>query len=123
MGLREQDKFKSVSAFAPIVNPIQAPWGIKAFTGYLGSNSGLWAPYDACELIKSGHTHPQTILIDQGLSDTFLAKELLSENLLKAAANSTQKLQINMREGYDHSYYFISTFMQSHIEFHSQHLS
>lgn len=123
LGLRHADQFQSVSAFAPIVNPIQVPWGQKAFKGYLGDNQGDWAAYDATELIKAGKTHMQTILIDQGSVDPFLEKQLLTANFAKACELNGQPVQINMREGYDHSYYFISSFIDSHIDFHAEAIS
>ncbi|MES2854805.1 MAG: S-formylglutathione hydrolase, partial [Bdellovibrionota bacterium] len=83
-GLREPTKFKSVSAFAPIVNPMAAPWGKKAFTGYLGTDETKWEAYDACALLRAGHTHPQEVLVDQGSTDKFLKEQLLTENLSKA---------------------------------------
>jgi len=117
LGLRNPDKYKSISAFAPVVNPMQCAWGQKAFLGYLGETDSR--PYDSCELLRAGHRHPQSILIDQGLADDFLEKQLLTENLEKAAFEARQPLIVNYREGYDHSYYFISTFVESHIRFHS----
>lgn len=121
IGLRETDKFASISAFSPIVNPTQCPWGQKAFAGYLGgSEKEKWSQYDASELIKKGRRHPGTILVDQGTSDEFLEKQLLTENLKTVAREAGQKLEVNYREAYDHSYYFISTFIQSHIEFHAR---
>ncbi|MBD63586.1 MAG: S-formylglutathione hydrolase [Halobacteriovoraceae bacterium] len=121
IGLREPQLFTSVSAFSPIVNPVESPWGHKAFTGYLGDNREEWKKYDACELIKAGHSHPQFLLVDQGLGDEFLAKQLLSKNLENACENREQKVQLNFHEDYDHSYYFISTFIGKHIEFHVGH--
>lgn len=118
MGLREKGLFESVSAFSPIVNPIQAPWGRKAFEGYLGDDQSLWKDYDACELLKNGRKHKNKLLVDQGLADDFFEKELLSANLDKACGQAGQELELNYREGYDHSYYFISTFVEEHIKFH-----
>lgn len=119
LGLRHPKKFKSVSAFSPIVNPIASAWGTKAFTGYLGDSREAWAKYDATELVKSGSRHPGEILIDQGLADEFFAKQLLTENLVRAAKEVGQPVRANLREGYDHSYYFISTFIESHVKFHA----
>ncbi len=118
LGLREPDTFSKVSAFSPIVNPIQCPWGVKAFTGYLGEDrKDLWKTYDACELVSSGHQRNE-ILIDQGTNDEFFAEQLLTSNFESACKESGQALKVNYRESYDHSYYFISSFIQSHIEFH-----
>ena len=121
LGLRHRDMFRSVSAFSPIVNPSECAWGKKAFAGFLGSDESTWHPYDATKLIASGEFHPSEILIDQGTSDQFLAeKQLLTPNLLQAALNSKQKINLRMQEGYDHSYYFISTFVEDHIKFHAE---
>lgn len=118
MGLREKSLFRSVSAFSPIVNPVNCPWGQKAFLGYLGDMNGKAKKYDATELLKKGLKRDDTILIDQGLSDEFLKEQLLSENFERQCLSSGQKLKMNYREGYDHSYFFISTFISQHIEFH-----
>ena len=122
MALREPKKFRSVSAFAPIVNPTRAPWGEKAFTGYLGESRDAWSEYDATELIRSGRRASSKILIDQGLSDEFLEKQLLTKNFETVCREAGQASSINMREGYDHSYYFISTFIAEHIEFHASNM-
>lgn len=121
IGLREKDKFQSVSAFSPIVNPIQCPWGQKAFNGYLGEDKSTWNAYDACELIKSGKTQSK-ILIDQGSADEFLERELLTDNFIGICKESGQKTDVNYREGYDHSYYFIASFIENHVNFHAQSL-
>lgn len=120
LGLREPGKFKSVSAFAPIANPVSAPWGVKAFSGYLGENRAAWAAYDATELVKGGRRHPHPILIDQGLKDEFYETQLLTRNFVSACEDAGQDLEANLLEGYDHSYYFISTFIGSHIAFHAK---
>lgn len=121
LGLREPGKFKSISAFSPIVNPVNAPWGVKAFTGYFGENKDLWRAHDATELVKAGKRHPHMILVDQGSADEFLEKkQLLTENLISACKEHNQPLKASYREGYDHSYYFISTFIESHIRFHAE---
>jgi S-formylglutathione hydrolase len=122
IGLRNPEQFKSVSAFAPMVNPMLGGWGQRAFEGYLGSDEKSWRAYDTCALLEDGFKHPQELLIDQGSADEFLKKQLLLDHLQKAADHAGQKLNIQMREGYDHSYYFISSFLQSHIDFHKQHL-
>ena len=118
LGLRENELFESISAFSPIVNPVNSPWGQKAFKGYLGDDSSEYQKYDATELIKNGQKHKNKILIDQGTSDEFLEEQLLSSNIVTAATETGQDISLNMREGYDHSYYFISTFIGQHIDFH-----
>ena len=123
LGLRHPEKFKSISAFSPIVNPVAVPWGQKAFLGYFGQNENEWSAHDATELIKKGRTHPEVILIDQGLKDNFYEKQLLTNHLVEAAKAGPQKLVVNLREGYDHSYYFISSFIESHIQFHAKALA
>lgn len=122
IGLREKDKFKSVSAFAPIVNPRQCTWGKKAFTGYLGGDQSNWLQYDACELIRSGKAHGHKILVDQGTDDGFLKEQLLTNNLLEACKDQKQVIDLRLQEGYDHSYYFISTFIGDHIRFHAEYI-
>ena len=118
--LKNPDVFGSVSAFAPISAPTRAPWGEKAFSGYLGESREAWRAYDASELVR-GHPFPdgRGILVDQGLSDRFLEEQLLPEALEGACAEAGQPLTLNRREGYDHSYYFISTFMEDHIRHHA----
>ncbi len=122
LGLTQKNKYKSVSAFAPIVNPTESPWGQKAFQGYLGSNKMDWEKYDACKLLKAGAFHSGEILIDQGTRDPFLAERLLTKNLIEANSAETQKLNVRFQEGYDHSYYFISTFIADHIQFHAKYI-
>jgi S-formylglutathione hydrolase len=116
IGLKEPDLFSHVSAFSPIVNPTQCPWGQKAFSGYLGDNKQLWTDYDACELVNEGSKRNK-ILIDQGLADEFYEEQLLTSNFETACRDQNQPLQVNYRKGYDHSYYFISTFIKEHIDF------
>lgn len=118
-GLRNPALFKSVSAFAPISNPIHCPWGQKAFTGYLGTDRNNWAAYDASELMKA-KAHPHPILVDQGMADQFLAAQLAPEALEAAAKSSGQKLKLRRQGGYDHGYYFIQTFMADHLRHHAQ---
>jgi S-formylglutathione hydrolase len=118
LGLNFPEKYKSISAFSPIVNPINCPWGKKAFRGYLGNNQESWKKYDACELVKANKKHPKKILIDQGSNDDFLKENLLTQNFIDICEDNNQPSQINFRENYDHSYYFISTFIEDHIEFH-----
>ena len=120
LGLREKHLFKSVSAFSPIVNPLNSPWGQKALKGYLGEEMKDADLYDATELIKKGIKRENSIFIDQGTSDEFLEENLLTKNLENACAETGQKLHVKYREGYDHSYFYISTFMSEHIEFHQK---
>lgn len=123
LGLTYPELFKSISAFAPIANPINVPWGIKAFTGYLGdSDKSKWEQYDASILMKKYNGEKRFILIDQGTDDKFLENNLKPESLKNI---SNEKIDLNLRyqKGYDHSYYFISTFIEDHINFHSKHLS
>ena len=101
---------------------MQSPWGRKAFTGYLGDNEETWKMYDATELIKSGVHRYDQILIEQGSADQFLAERLLTNNLVQASNSSQQKLNVRYQENYDHSYYFIASFIENHIQFHARHL-
>jgi len=121
IGLRNPELYQSISAFSPICNPINCPWGEKAFSAYLGTDSEDWKIYDSCELLAKTTSH-QPILIDQGSNDSFLQTQLKPENLMSIANKENSLLTLNMREGYDHSYYFISSFIDSHLEFHAAHL-
>jgi S-formylglutathione hydrolase len=115
--LRHPERFKSVSAFAPIVAPSQVPWGHKALGNYLGQNREAWKEWDATELVKAGKkTSP--ILIDQGTQDQFLAEQLRPEIFEAACKEAGQPLTLRMQEGYDHSYYTMMTFMEDHFEHH-----
>ena len=118
IGLKNPELFESISAFSPIVNPALGPWGQKALAGYLGGDSNNWKEWDSTELIKSGVKCSSEILIDQGLSDEFFEKELLTDNFVKACDKMGQKVKTRYHEGYDHSYYFISTFVSDHIKHH-----
>ncbi|GAA0212788.1 S-formylglutathione hydrolase [Kangiella japonica] len=122
MALRNPGKYTSVSAFSPIMNPVKSPWGEKAFTAYLGTDKTLWKEYDSTELLrKSDVSFP--LLIDQGLSDNFLAEQLKPQNFVSVASEKNFPLTYREHEGYDHSYYFISSFIEDHLEFHSKHLT
>ncbi|WP_019960828.1 S-formylglutathione hydrolase [Woodsholea maritima] len=121
IGLRHPDRFKAISAFAPIVAPSQVPWGQKAFTAYLGEDQSAWAAYDACAMITAG-ARVKAILIDQGSDDNFLAQELKPELFEAACQRVGQPLTLRHQAGYDHSYYFISTFMAEHLAWHAGHL-
>lgn len=116
--LRNRDRYRSVSAFAPICAPTRCPWGHKAFTNYLGANQTNWRAYDASELVLSAQ-FPGMILIDQGLSDKFLETQLMPDVFEQACANSGQALTLRRHENYDHSYYFISTFLGDHLQHHA----
>ncbi|MBD2384935.1 S-formylglutathione hydrolase [Cylindrospermum sp. FACHB-282] len=116
--LRNPQLYKSVSAFAPITAPIRCPWGQKAFSRYLGSNQETWMAYDASELVKQVGYH-SSILIDQGTADKFLTEQLLPEVFEQACATVNQPLNLRYQTGYDHSYYFISSFIEDHIRHHA----
>ena len=116
--LRAPDRWQSVSAFAPICNPTNVPWGQKAFPRYLGDDQAAWAEWDASVLMARG-AHPSAILVDQGLADQFLGTQLKPEALDAAAATSGQKLTLRRHEGYDHSYWFIQSFIADHIAHHA----
>lgn len=120
-GLRNPETFKAVSAFAPIVAPLQCPWGEKALTGYIGPDKSDWREYDAVALIEDGARLPD-LLVDQGTADNFLEKELKTHLLADACSAAGQPATIRMQEGYDHSYYFISTFMAEHLQWHAERL-
>ncbi len=121
IALRNPDRFKSTSAFAPIVSPTNCPWGHKALGGYLGDDRAAWAEYDACALIEGGARLPD-LLVDQGDADNFLVEQLKPELLQAACDAAGQKLTLRMQPGYDHSYYFISTFMADHLRWHAERL-
>ncbi|XP_066917373.1 S-formylglutathione hydrolase-like [Clytia hemisphaerica] len=121
-GLKNPGQYKSISAFAPICNPMKCPWGLKAFLGYLGENQESWKGYDSCELVKTYSGPKIEILSDQGNEDGFLKQDqLLPDNLVQAAAsNNNVGLISRMQDGYDHSYYFIATFVEDHLRFHAK---
>lgn len=121
IALRNPGRFRSVSAFSPIVSPMNCPWGEKALGGYLGSDRQAWREYDACALIEDGARLPD-MLVDQGEADNFLAEQLKTPLLVDACAQANQPATIRMQPGYDHSYYFISTFMADHVAWHAARL-
>ncbi|HMT40418.1 MAG TPA: S-formylglutathione hydrolase [Sphingorhabdus sp.] len=121
ISLRNPGRFRSTSAFAPIVAPSQVPWGHKALAGYLGQDRAAWSEYDACALIDGGARFPD-LLVDQGEADNFLAEQLKTHLLEESCAKAGQKATIRMQPGYDHSYYFISTFMADHLAWHAERL-
>jgi len=122
VALRHPGRFRAVSAFAPIVAPSQVPWGEKAFSGYLGDDRAAWRQHDAVALIEDGHRVPE-LLVDQGTDDTFLARELRPELLERACADAGIPLTLRRQQGYDHSYFFISTFMAEHLAWHAARLA
>jgi len=122
IALSNPGRFRSVSAFAPIVVPSQVPWGQKALGGYLGPDEQNWRRHDAVALIEQG-ARVDELLVDVGTADPFLEKELKPELLDRACVKAGIKLSLNMREGYDHSYYFISTFMADHLRWHAERLA
>ncbi|MEO5937652.1 MAG: S-formylglutathione hydrolase [Sphingomonas sp.] len=121
IALRNPARFRSVSAFAPIVSPLHCPWGEKALTGYLGADRAAWRAYDACALIEGG-ARMREILIDQGDADQFLSEQLNPELLANACREAGIDLTLRMQPGYDHSYYFIATFIAHHIAWHAERL-
>ena len=121
MALRHPHRFRSVSAFAPIVAPSQVPWGQKALGGYLGEDRAAWHKHDAVALIKEGAKLPE-LLVDVGEADPFIEKELRPELLEAACRSSGIELTLRRQPGYDHSYYFISTFMAEHLRWHAERL-
>lgn len=122
IALRDPARFRSVSALAPIVSPLACPWGEKALGGYLGDDRAAWRAYDACALIDDG-ARLDALLVDQGEADAFLADQLKPELLLAACERAGIPLTLRMQPGYDHSYFFISTFMRDHIAWHAERLT
>jgi S-formylglutathione hydrolase len=124
MALRHPDLFRSVSAFSPIVSPTRSPWGEKAFTAYLGADRRRWREHDAALLVEDGEAKGRfdDILVDQGLADSFLETELRPELLEAACAAAGQRLTLRRHQGYDHSYFFIQTFIADHIAWHAERL-
>lgn len=120
LALRNPGLYASVSALAPIVAPSEVPWGQKAFAGYLGDDREAWRAHDAVALITSGVKLPGELLVDQGTDDKFLARELQPERLERACAEAGQALSLRRREGYDHSYFFIQSFIEDHLRHHAR---
>ena len=120
IALRCPDLYRSVSAFAPVVAPGAVPWGKKAFENYLGADTSAWQAYDTVELLKNAHRFPGTPLVDQGGEDKFLDAQLKPELLAAACDMAGQPLQLRMQTGYDHSYYFIATFIRDHLRWHAE---
>ena len=121
IALRNPGRFRSVSAFAPIVSPLNCPWGEKALTGYIGPDKADWRQYDACALIEDGARLPD-LLVDQGEADDFLHEQLKPGLLVLACKKAGIPATIRMQPGYDHSYYFISSFMADHVAWHAERL-
>lgn len=119
LALHHPDRFRSVSAFAPICNPTAVPWGHKAFTAYLGDDRGAWQDHDACALIARGLRFPGPALVDQGDADKFLTTQLRPDALVAACAAADQPLTLRRQPGYDHSYYFIASFLADHLAHHA----
>ncbi|MEO6152924.1 MAG: S-formylglutathione hydrolase [Croceibacterium sp.] len=122
ISLRNPGRFRSTSAFAPICSPIECPWGDNALGGYLGPDRGNWRQYDACALIADGARLPD-LLVDQGTADKFLDEQLKTHLLDEACRKGQMRATIRMQVGYDHSYFFISTFMADHIAWHAERLT
>lgn len=121
IALKNPHRFKSVSAFSPIVSPLNCPWGQKALGNYIGPDQADWEQYDTCKLIaKGGRQLP--MLVDQGKADDFLEQQLKTTLLVKACDAANYTADIRFQEGYDHSYFFIASFIGEHIDFHSKHL-
>ena len=122
IGLKNPDKFRSISAFAPIVSPLNCPWGENALSNYIGPDRTLWRAYDACALIEDG-VRTRDLLVDQGTADQFLANQLKPELLKAACDKAGLPLSLRMQDGYDHSYFFMATFMEDHLRWHAQRLA
>lgn len=122
MALRNPKRFRSVSAFSPIVNPMDVPWGQKAFQAYLGDDKDTWAQWDACRLMAKFKGKPLPLLIDQGSKDPFLNVQLQPKKLREAADKINYPINLRTQPGYDHSYYFVASFIEEHLAFHMQHL-
>jgi S-formylglutathione hydrolase len=122
IALRNPSRYSSVSAFSPISNPLNCPWGNKALSAYLGQDKADWAKYDSSMLMRKA-TAFVPALVDQGDADDFLSEQLKPEALIAAAKHSNYPLQLNLQEGYDHSYYFIASFIEQHLRFHMTHLT
>ncbi|GAA6150889.1 S-formylglutathione hydrolase [Pseudoteredinibacter isoporae] len=120
--LRNADQYCSVSAFSPIAHPSDCPWGRKAFESYLGKDRSRWGEYDTVQLLNDGKACPPA-LIDQGESDEFLAEQLKIDVLENTVRNKNLSITIRRQEGYDHSYYFIASFIEDHLVFHAEHLA
>ncbi|NBC99803.1 S-formylglutathione hydrolase [Atlantibacter hermannii] len=123
MALKNPGRFTSISAFAPIVNPVRVPWGQKAFSAYLGEDQNQWAAWDSCALMAQASAEQQIpTLVDQGDNDQFLADQLQPAQLAEVARQTGWPLTLRIQPGYDHSYFFIASFIEDHLRFHAEHL-
>ena len=122
IGLRNPLRFKTISAFAPVVSPTRCAWGEKALAGYLGADRNHWADYDATLLIQKHGWSGPSLLVDQGSADQFLATQLKPELLIAACSDASVALNLRMQAGYDHSYFFIASFIEDHLRHHAAHL-
>ena len=122
IGLRNPSRFQSISAFSPICSPSECPWGHKALGNYLGANTSDWLEHDACHLIGKANTH-LPILVDQGGADGFLVEQLKPELLLQAATRAEYPITLRVQAGYDHSYFFVASFIAEHLAFHAKYLN
>lgn len=122
LALRNPERFVSVSAFAPIANPVNCPWGQKAFSAYLGEEQNVWVDYDA-SLLLAQYRGDLPLLVDQGDADNFLTEQLKPQALYLAGMQAKANLMLRMQPGYDHSYYFIASFIEEHLRFHAQYLT
>ena len=120
--LREPGRYRSVSAFSPISHPSRAPWGQKALGAYLGNNPLLWQEWDSCQLLRHHDSQPLPTRVDVGLDDPFLAEQLGIDALAEIAAAKEWPLALHRHAGYDHSYYFVASFIEAHLRFHASHL-
>ena len=122
IGLKNPDKYRSISAFSPIASPMACPWGVKALSGYLGEDQNLWREYDSCALIEKAQQH-RPLLVDQGSEDSFLEEQLRTALLSEAAKKANYPITLRMQAGYDHSYFFVASFIAEHIQFHAKQLT
>jgi S-formylglutathione hydrolase len=122
VALKNPSRYKSVSAFSPIVSPSRCPWGEKAFSGYLGPDREKWRQYDATSIIEDRGWSGPALLVDQGTGDQFLQTQLKPELLVEVCKRVGVPLDLRMQPGYDHSYYFISSFIEDHLRFHAKNL-
>jgi len=121
VALRNPERYRSVSAFSPIANPVACPWGQKAFTAYLGAERSEWRAYDTCELLRE-HGAAIPVLVDQGDADDFLEEQLRPEALQQAADRCGAPLELRLQRGYDHSYFFVASFIEDHLRFQARYL-
>ena len=122
IALKNADRYSSVSAFSPISNPVNCPWGQKAFAAYLGNDKSTWQEFDSSKLMQKASAHVPA-KVDQGLGDDFLVEQLKPQTLIAAATENNYPLELTQHEGYDHSYYFIASFIEQHLQFHHKHFT